>query len=88
MKKDLIDGKCLERISQFLDTQTSSWIETLSKQIAEKMEETGAGIGQARMDFYEKSELKKGTYVPCLIIAVVSSDSLLGGNDVALDWKE
>ena len=55
--------------------------------LAKQLKQIDGGFGHLALDFYELSDLKKGEFVPFIMVGVVSANSLLNGDRISLEWE-
>ncbi len=53
-----------------------------------QLEEINGGFGNIELYFHEQKDLKRGEFVPFVMIGVVKSDSIIDGDKITVDWAE
>lgn len=85
MQESLLNKEARERFKDSPMSKAFPEIIDTMDRIAEMMESTKSDVGSIKMEFVPTEELKKGEYVPILVIAVVKADEFIAGNQLVVD---
>lgn len=84
MQESLINKEARERFAASpMNRAFPEIIETMD-QVAEMMESTKSAVGSINMEFVPTEEIKRGEYVPIIVIAVVKADEFINGNQLVV----
>lgn len=53
-----------------------------------QLEEINGALGNIELYFHEQKDLKRGEFVPFVMVGVVKSDSIIDGDKITVDWVE
>ena len=85
--KSLINKEILEKLKA--SEAVKAWPEIIKmfEGLANQMKEVNAGLANVTLGFGSEDALKKGEYVPMIIFAMVTAESVINGDEVELTWK-
>jgi len=84
----MLNKKSIERLENSEFGKAYKDLRKGLESLVEQLEEVEGELGNLELYFHKKEELKIGEFVPFIMIGVVSSESLLNGDKITVDWMD
>jgi len=84
----MLNEKSIKRLENSEFGKAYGGVRKALENLSKELENIGGALGSLALYFHEDEDLRIGEFVPFIMIGVVKSDSLIDGDEIAVDWVE